>query len=215
MAFCRECGKKIGDDVKTCPLCGAATAAAPQKKQTAPQAQAAQKPAQAQAPAAAKQPAVQNSRQPDKAKSANASAQQTPQSKSKIEGVNAEQAREPAYDEQEDIKTNKMMAALSYLLFFLPLVTEPAKTSKFARFHANQGLVFLIFYAVIIIITRILSSVFYTAFAFRLWGLWFFLDLVFWLIFVTMSAFAARNAYKAYRGQWRKLPLIGRITIIK
>lgn len=186
MAFCKECGMKIGNDIETCPSCGAANCTT-QRKKTAP--------------------AQTN------AESTNAG--KAPAATIKRENTGADKAQTPAYDEQEDIKTNKTMAALSYLLFFLPLVTEPAKTSKFARFHANQSLVFLIFYAVIIVITRVLSAVFFSAFSLRLWGLWFFIDLVFWLIFVVITAFAARNAYKAYHGKWRKLPLIGRITIIK
>ena len=44
----------------------------------------------------------------------------------------------------QDIKANSGLAAACYIsiLFFLPLVLRP--DSKFARFHANQGLVLLI-----------------------------------------------------------------------
>ncbi len=43
--------------------------------------------------------------------------------------------------DSQDIEQNKVMALLSYLglLFLVPLLA--AKDSKFARFHANQGLV--------------------------------------------------------------------------
>lgn len=43
----------------------------------------------------------------------------------------------------EDIEKNKTMAGLAYLLFFLPLLVCP--DSGYARFHANQSLVLLIF----------------------------------------------------------------------
>lgn len=45
----------------------------------------------------------------------------------------------------ENLDDVKVMAALAYLgiLFFLPLVTHP--NSKFGKFHANQGLILLIF----------------------------------------------------------------------
>ena len=43
---------------------------------------------------------------------------------------------------KEDIEKNKGIAALSYLLFFLPLIF--AQDSKFARFHMNQGLILLL-----------------------------------------------------------------------
>ena len=42
----------------------------------------------------------------------------------------------------EDIEKNKTMAGLSYLLFFLPLITCPE--SGYAKFHANQALILLI-----------------------------------------------------------------------
>ena len=42
----------------------------------------------------------------------------------------------------EDIEKNKTMAGLSYLLFFLPLITCPE--SGYAKFHANQSLILLI-----------------------------------------------------------------------
>ncbi len=46
---------------------------------------------------------------------------------------------------QSDVEKNKTVAMLSYLwiLFLIPLLT--AKDSKFAQFHAKQGLVLFIF----------------------------------------------------------------------
>lgn len=41
-----------------------------------------------------------------------------------------------------DIEKNKTMAGLSYIIFFLPLLTCPE--SRFARFHANQSLILFI-----------------------------------------------------------------------
>jgi uncharacterized membrane protein len=42
----------------------------------------------------------------------------------------------------EDIQANKVWAGLAYFLFFLPLIICPE--SRYARYHANQGLVLLI-----------------------------------------------------------------------
>lgn len=131
------------------------------------------------------------------------------------DGAGASQQADPSreYNEQEDISQNKLIAALSYLLFFLPLVTEPGKTSKFARFHANQGLVFLIFYVVFIIITRILDAILFSS-----WNLFWIgtiFNVIFGIIYFVMAVFAAINAWKAFNGKWCKLPLIGKITIIK
>lgn len=41
-----------------------------------------------------------------------------------------------------DVQANRWIAAVSYLLFFLPLLA--AKQSRFAMFHANQGLTLLL-----------------------------------------------------------------------
>ena len=39
----------------------------------------------------------------------------------------------------EDIENNKTMGILAYILFFLPMLAAPQ--SRFAMYHANQGLV--------------------------------------------------------------------------
>lgn len=41
--------------------------------------------------------------------------------------------------DQQDIQANKVIAALAYVIFFIPLLA--ARESKFAMYHANQGLV--------------------------------------------------------------------------
>ncbi len=53
-----------------------------------------------------------------------------------------------AQKESKDIEDNKIYAALSYLglLVLIPLLV--AKDSKYAQFHAKQGLVFLIIFFV-------------------------------------------------------------------
>lgn len=47
------------------------------------------------------------------------------------------------YDfDPSDIERNRVVAALSYLIFFLPFLACP--DSRYARFHANQGLILLL-----------------------------------------------------------------------
>lgn len=41
----------------------------------------------------------------------------------------------------EDIEKNKVIAAIAYIIFFLPLIICP--DSPFGKFHANQGLLLL------------------------------------------------------------------------
>ncbi|NGZ77300.1 DUF4870 domain-containing protein [Saccharibacillus alkalitolerans] len=44
--------------------------------------------------------------------------------------------------ESRDVEDNKTIAALAYILFFLPLLA--ARSSRFAMYHANQGLLLLL-----------------------------------------------------------------------
>jgi uncharacterized membrane protein len=49
--------------------------------------------------------------------------------------------------ENEDIEKNKGMAILAYIIFLIPLLA--AKDSKFAMYHANQGLVLFLLAVVV------------------------------------------------------------------
>jgi uncharacterized membrane protein len=54
-----------------------------------------------------------------------------------------EQATDNSQQEMlADIEKNRAMGILAYILFFIPLVA--AKDSKFAMYHANQGLVLFV-----------------------------------------------------------------------
>lgn len=54
--------------------------------------------------------------------------------------------------EKADIERTRALCVLGYFIFFIPLLE---KDSRFARFHANQGLVFFLFNVVCGIIGRI------------------------------------------------------------
>lgn len=109
-----------------------------------------------------------------------------------------------------DIRENKAAAAFSYLgiLVLVPLLG--AKESKFARFHANQGLALLavsVAYTVVMgIVNAALLSVswrVYPAFgAMRLAG----------LVFPALSLMGIMNAVG---GQAKELPVIGKIRLLK
>ena len=63
-----------------------------------------------------------------------------------------EQGREPGgpWADPEDIRKNKAMGVLAYIIFFVPILA--ARDSRFAMYHANQGLVlFLLAVAVNIV----------------------------------------------------------------
>lgn len=103
-----------------------------------------------------------------------------------------------------DIKENKVYAVLAYLLFFLPLIACPQ--SRFARYHANQGLILLIAAVGINIVTRIFSII-------PLIGLLFLL--LSWALSIALLVFMILGMVNAGSGQMKPLPLIGNFTILK
>lgn len=119
---------------------------------------------------------------------------------------------EQQFDPQ-DVEKNKVLAIVGYIftiLFFVPLVTE-AKNSTYAKFHANQQLVLLIFgfaggigvgiLSVVLVFIPLIgwmtSALLYAAYA------------IGYLVFMIMGILSASN------GQTKKLPLIGGISLIK
>lgn len=101
--------------------------------------------------------------------------------------------------ESSDVSQNKTMAILSYILFFIPLITS-AKNSKFAIFHANQSLIILI----IFFAGNIISS-FIPVIGSLISGVVSIGGLVLWI----MGIISAAN------GEMKPLPLIGEYKILK
>ncbi len=111
---------------------------------------------------------------------------------------NEEKKVENTYDFDKDVKDNKVMAILAYFIFFLPLIA--AKDSKFARFHANQGLIVLIVSIAASIVGAILSSIIP------------FFGMVTSLASLALAIFGVLNAAN---GEMKELPVVGKISIIK
>lgn len=98
----------------------------------------------------------------------------------------------------EDISNNKIMAALSYIgiLVILPLLL--AKDSRFAQFHANQGLLLLI----VDVLLSVLSFIPVVKFFAGIIGL---------VVFV----FCIIGIVAALKGEAKELPVIGKYRILK
>ena len=98
-----------------------------------------------------------------------------------------------------DIQQNKVMAVLAYfgILFLIPLLAAP--NSRFARFHANQGLI-LFLAEVILGVIAIIPFV-----GWILCGLGEIAAFVFMILGIVHAA----------NGEAKELPLIGKISIIK
>ncbi|MED4603010.1 hypothetical protein P9314_20520 [Paenibacillus validus] len=98
----------------------------------------------------------------------------------------------------EDVRANKAVAAIAYLLFFVPLLA--ANHSRFAMYHANQGLMLLL----ALIACNILL------------GLIPLLNLLLVpLAHLVCLVFCVIGMMNAINGDMKPLPLIGRIEIIK
>ncbi|NLL80728.1 MAG: hypothetical protein GX231_00300 [Tissierellia bacterium] len=98
----------------------------------------------------------------------------------------------------EDIENNKTMAGLAYILFFLPLIVCPE--SKYAKFHANQGLLLLI--------AGIAGNV--------VLGI---IPVIGWLLIpiygIGILILGIMGLINGFGGKAKELPLIGKYTILK
>ena len=111
----------------------------------------------------------------------------------------------------KDIADNKVMAILSYLGILVLVPIFGAKGSKFARFHANQGLVLCITAVVYSIAYSILSGIL-IAVSWRLYaafsGIFGFVSLIF-VIWVILGIVNAAG------GKAKELPVIGKFKLLK
>lgn len=97
-----------------------------------------------------------------------------------------------------DIEKNKLMAILAYILFFIPLLA--AKDSKFAMYHANQGLMLFI----VGICSQFVLN--FIPFIGGLLGM---------LMSLVVLAFMVIGIINAANGQMKPLPVIGGVTLLK
>ena len=68
----------------------------------------------------------------------------------------------------EDMKANRTMAALGYLVFFIPLLKCPK--SKLGRYCANQGLILWVLIVLVRLLFQILSIVPWSGWLFLIVG---------------------------------------------
>ncbi|WP_051620992.1 DUF4870 domain-containing protein [Paenibacillus sp. UNC451MF] len=106
---------------------------------------------------------------------------------------NSASAADPA-----DVNQNKWIAVVAYIIFFIPLLA--AKQSRFAMFHANQGLVLLL----LSIACNIVLG---------------FIPFIGWILLpianLATLVLAIIGIIQSANGQLKPLPVIGNISIIK
>lgn len=106
------------------------------------------------------------------------------------------------YDSR-DIENNKVFAILSYIgiLFVVGLIATPK--SKFARFHANQGLVLFITEIALGIVSGIVSFIPVVS------------GIVSAVVGLISLVYMVIGIYNSASGKAKELPVIGGISIIK
>lgn len=115
-----------------------------------------------------------------------------------------------------DVRDNKGMAVLAYLGILVLIPIFAAKESRFARFHANQGLVLLLFEIGFGIVCSIFAAIFAALFLFRATALYAALMVllamgggIFFLVLLILGI------VNACGGNCRRLPVIGKIDILR
>ncbi|MDR3295205.1 MAG: zinc-ribbon domain-containing protein [Clostridiales Family XIII bacterium] len=124
----------------------------------------------------------------------------------------------PAQAGGRDAEDNKLMAILAYIgiLFIVPLLVGAHKTSAFAKYHTNQGIVLFIADVIWSIAYTILAAIFSgILFTIGAWGLLAVVIMILRLLWLVPLAFCILGIYNAATGKCTPLPVIGKFIIIK
>ena len=117
-----------------------------------------------------------------------------------------------SYFSRSDIKSNRLMAVLSYLSVLVLIPVFAAKNSPYARFHASQGVNLLILSVLWAIVSGIIGAIVGAIGAVVLSVLW---GIVFWVITIALVLMMVIGILGALQGRARELPLIGSFRILK
>lgn len=112
--------------------------------------------------------------------------------------------------DKNDIEHNKLMAVLSYLGILVIIPIFAGGESRYVRFHANQGLVLLIFWVLYGVVYSTLSIVM-IGISYKLFSFLHILGIVNLLVL----ALCLIGIVNAACGKARELPLIGKFRFLK
>lgn len=112
--------------------------------------------------------------------------------------------------DRSDIENNKVMGILSYIGILVLIPIFAAKNSKFARFHANQGLVLAIAEAIVWTVLGILGIVLSYVPVIRV-----IFAITRWLISLAILVPNVLGIVNAAMGRAKELPVIGFIRILR
>lgn len=131
----------------------------------------------------------------------------------KVSKINDTEDTTSEFD-QKDISDNKAFAILAYISWLVLIPIFAAKNSKFARFHANQGLVLCIIETAWWIVSTIISW-FLGFLLWRVFALVWLIGLLFRLVNILFLVMMILGIVNAAQGKAKVLPIIGKIKILK
>ena len=108
----------------------------------------------------------------------------------------------------QDITNNKVMAILAYFGILVLIPIFAAKESKFARFHANQGLILFIGCIAIYLVQSVLLAIL----PFRIWWL---ISIIVSIVALVIFVLAIIGIVNAAQGKAKELPLVGSFKLLK
>lgn len=114
--------------------------------------------------------------------------------------------------DQADIQANKGITILAYIswLVLVPLLAR--KTSKFARYHSNQGFILAIIGTAIGITNSIISSILFFS---GLWGVAVVFNVIFSLLGIPVLVLMILGIVNVAKGRAVDLPIISSFKIFK
>ena len=213
MPFCTNCGKKISDDVQTCPFCGrpvnfeGANQNAQQNFKQNNQQNFSQNPVQNPNQGYQQNNAQGNAQNYQQTNYQQPNYQQQNNAQSSFNSADALNTQDyTSQFDPKDVAANKIYAVFAYfgILFLVPLLA--AKDSPFAKFHTNQGIVIFICECIVSMIVSVMSHFPVVGVLFSILG-----GLCSLVLFVAVIM----GIVYAAQGQAKELPVIGKIKILK
>ena len=121
--------------------------------------------------------------------------------------------KEEIHVSQDDIKYNRWKCVFAYLgiLVLIPMLNM--KISRFAKFHANQGLVIFLGEVLLLLLNYVVK---YTVwFSLESLGVLWILDLLFATVELLLGMLCIAGIYYVMKGRCVSLPVVGRIQVIR
>lgn len=123
----------------------------------------------------------------------------------KLRNLNDTKDTTADYD-KKDIEDNKAMAILAYIGWLVLIPIFGAKSSAYARYHSNQGLILAIVETVIAVVFGLLGLIPYVGVIFSICS---------WLLELCCFALFIIGLVNAINGKAKELPIIGGYKLLK